>query len=1082
MSARASSMPQWRASTSLNPRGGGFWGYRGHQPRQVKFEGHLEKRSRKPNGGWVRRFCVLNNGEFRYYAEEVLARREESDLPPSPPAVGTHGSERRGSAGPGSSCAPLGLEPRMVGAEGGGGRSRSSSDYSRSLFDDARATFYDGSPMTSAAVDAGSAGGGNRAGITDGGGSLSRTRPIDIGGSGRPFSIRAEMGGEERRMAGGDEKAEGAASTSRHRVIPLEHATAVRTVRREENAFMVVLPQEELVFRAASRELYQEWLFHFHSSILAVAMRIRNQRGDRHVGTGSGGKIEAGAWPLIATQSEELGAPDDLRSPSAHRQGVDDLDGAAMRRLPTREITIPPEKRLSLTGSLSRSPELGHGHGHEYYASEGHPLRRQPTISDAGGASSSSLLGLSFSSSSESLSTPAGAVGGDGGGGMSRNGISPSTSPRQQGAAYDAHLFPNVPDRASSYAGNSSLAASLMDRDHRGAYDRSASVAMPASALTPPRSTLSSGQRSSSGQNQSAGSSFDSMNSNPRSLSPSFSNEFSLKDVQSGAAGSSSLSGTSPRGGISSGVYLNNLAGRSSPGQRERRGSGSSAGSNLGGVFDLSLEENDFSMAAGASREAAESAAAAALSATTRMIDGVSLAVPLSPASPDSIASTGVAEGATRWRSGAYCARGVRAKNEDTYFISDDIARGGYSSSSPTDAVVISQNSRGDGGVHVNGFVSADGSWSRASGSGGGIRSLDGAQGAVIPETQGSPVATSPVLQQDCLGFFGVYDGHCGAECATMASDELHADIFSHEAFQSPEDANAASVAASASRAIHDAFLSFDARYLERAKRDSLYSGSTAVAAMVCEEGRKLIVANLGDSAAIVCRRIERGDGDGSGGGGPSGGTVYEAVEVTQSHKPDRPDEQVRVEAAGGWLTEERELFMGQLHRMDLDDPEIVSAAEDVVQWVTIARVCGELAVSRSFGDPDFKGFSPDSHAQAPEELFFPFPEGHNRSFTRDLVLAEPELLEHELKKGSDDFLVLASDGLWDVLNGQQVVDAIRRFQIRHERRDADAPRDVSETTPLNLEELAEDLTRLALRLGSADNITVVCVAFEYQE
>ena len=27
-------------------------------------------------------------------------------------------------------------------------------------------------------------------------------------------------------------------------------------------------------------------------------------------------------------------------------------------------------------------------------------------------------------------------------------------------------------------------------------------------------------------------------------------------------------------------------------------------------------------------------------------------------------------------------------------------------------------------------------------------------------------------------------------------------------------------------------------------------------------------------------------------------------------------------------MTEERELFMGQLHRMDLDDPEIVSAAK----------------------------------------------------------------------------------------------------------------------------------------------------------
>ena len=46
---------------------------------------------------------------------------------------------------------------------------------------------------------------------------------------------------------------------------------------------------------------------------------------------------------------------------------------------------------------------------------------------------------------------------------------------------------------------------------------------------------------------------------------------------------------------------------------------------------------------------------------------------------------------------------------------------------------------------------------------------------------------------------------------------------------------------------------------------------------------------------------------------------------------------------------------MGQLHRMDLSDPDIVKAAEAVVQWTTISRVCGELAVSRALGDPDFK-------------------------------------------------------------------------------------------------------------------------------
>jgi hypothetical protein len=127
------------------------------------------------------------------------------------------------------------------------------------------------------------------------------------------------------------------------------------------------------------------------------------------------------------------------------------------------------------------------------------------------------------------------------------------------------------------------------------------------------------------------------------------------------------------------------------------------------------------------------------------------------------------------------------------------------------------------------------------------------------------------------------------------------------------------------------------------------------------------------------------------------------------------------------------------------------------VQWQTINRVCGDLAVSRwepqrafclchalgfrfiflfflaslssfesralacalfisfscacslirSLGDPDFKGFSPDSHAQPPDEFIFAFPPNHPRTFTADLVLATPDTARHALRAG-DEFLVSA--------------------------------------------------------------------------
>jgi hypothetical protein len=70
---------------------------------------------------------------------------------------------------------------------------------------------------------------------------------------------------------------------------------------------------------------------------------------------------------------------------------------------------------------------------------------------------------------------------------------------------------------------------------------------------------------------------------------------------------------------------------------------------------------------------------------------------------------------------------------------------------------------------------------------------------------------------------------------------------------------------------------------------------------------------------------------------------------MNNPHKPGRADETERIVGAGGWITEEKELYLGRLHRMDLSDPEVCDKARQVT-WVTIHRVCGEISVSRSIG------------------------------------------------------------------------------------------------------------------------------------
>ncbi|KAI9249543.1 phosphatase 2C-like domain-containing protein [Sporodiniella umbellata] len=97
-------------------------------------------------------------------------------------------------------------------------------------------------------------------------------------------------------------------------------------------------------------------------------------------------------------------------------------------------------------------------------------------------------------------------------------------------------------------------------------------------------------------------------------------------------------------------------------------------------------------------------------------------------------------------------------------------------------------------------------------------------------------------------------------------------------------------------------------------------------------------------------------------------------IPMTQDHKPRHPREQTRINNAGG--------------------------------FVKNGRVNGHLALSRALGDFVFKSntkLTPD----------------------RQVVTAEPDIIEHALTN-HDEFMVLASDGIWDCLSSQEVVDFIR--------------------------------------------------------
>lgn len=288
-------------------------------------------------------------------------------------------------------------------------------------------------------------------------------------------------------------------------------------------------------------------------------------------------------------------------------------------------------------------------------------------------------------------------------------------------------------------------------------------------------------------------------------------------------------------------------------------------------------------------------------------------------------------------------------------------------------------------------------------------------------------------------GYFGVYDGHSGEDAVGRCAADLHGRV-----------ADALKEGRPPAEALEASFAAVDAEYCADAalERASLDAGATALALLLVAPADdattpSLVVANCGDCAAVLSRK-----------------GVAKALTTPHTAIPGST-EAARIVAAGGWITTETDLCVGRLHAMDLDDPEISECAHERVRLNVIHRVCGEVAVTRAIGDVDFKGWG-NGTKQAPA---FAYPPGHPRKFTSDLLVATPDLVHHELRR-DDDFVVLATDGLWDVVDPQEAVTVAASLFAQNR-----TPRVV-----------ADKLVERALRLGSGDNVTVLVLQLRFAD
>ncbi|GAA0184431.1 protein phosphatase [Lithospermum erythrorhizon] len=143
---------------------------------------------------------------------------------------------------------------------------------------------------------------------------------------------------------------------------------------------------------------------------------------------------------------------------------------------------------------------------------------------------------------------------------------------------------------------------------------------------------------------------------------------------------------------------------------------------------------------------------------------------------------------------------------------------------------------------------------------------------------------------------------------------------------------------------------------------DCFCSGSTAVT--IVKQGSNLFMGYIGDSRAVL--------------GSKDNSDVMVAIQLTVDLKPDLPKEAERIKRCKG------RVFALQ------DEPEVQRV------WLPFDDAPG-LAMARAFGDFCLKEYG---------------------------VISIPEF-SHRILTDRDKFVVLASDGVWDVLSNEEVVDIV---------------------------------------------------------
>eukprot|EP00252_Welwitschia_mirabilis_P022945 TRINITY_DN6367_c0_g1_i1.p1 TRINITY_DN6367_c0_g1~~TRINITY_DN6367_c0_g1_i1.p1 ORF type:complete len:390 (+),score=88.64 TRINITY_DN6367_c0_g1_i1:158-1327(+) len=256
--------------------------------------------------------------------------------------------------------------------------------------------------------------------------------------------------------------------------------------------------------------------------------------------------------------------------------------------------------------------------------------------------------------------------------------------------------------------------------------------------------------------------------------------------------------------------------------------------------------------------------------------------------------------------------------------------------------------------------------------------------------------------------YAAVFDGHAGFSSAEFLRDNLYQEcaiaLEDGSLLESKDWDNVMN-------ALKKAFWEADKKLLTWLETTNVEADSGSTATVMFVGGENLLISHLGDSSVVLS----------------SAGKV---VELTKAHRPYGNSTVSRAE---------------------------IKRIKEAGGWVSNGRICGDISVSRAFGDMRFKTKKKEMLEEGIREGKWTQKFVSRIRNNGDWVIATPDV-HHTILKSEVEFIILASDGLWDCMKSSDAVNFVRSQLRKHG----------------DVQFACEALAKAALNRNAQDNVSII--------